>query len=187
MANLDEISKTERAQRIKDLLLICLILVLGVLLGILAKFLDNISRDNLPVILQQMRLDRLLSRMPIWLFLALIISLYSRTPLKASISVFLFFSGLIGSYYWYSATILGVYSISKVSYWLFFTLVSPVLAYICWYLKLKNYFSRFLLISIISVLAYYVFIDGLVTFGHIFLWDLLILLATFIMIKRIQK
>ena len=133
MTYLEQISHQEKRQRLNDLVMICLLLIAGVLLGLFSKYIDSLPEGYLPILVENLRIDRLMSRMPIWLCLALTIALYSRTPLKASISVFLFFSGLIGSYYWYSAVVLGIFSSSKIIYWLWFTLLSPVLAYLCWY------------------------------------------------------
>ncbi len=180
---LEQISHQEKRQRLNDLVMICLLLIAGVLLGLFSKYIDSLPEGYLPILVENLRIDRLMSRMPIWLCLALTIALYSRTPLKASISVFLFFSGLIGSYYWYSAVVLGIFSSSKIIYWLWFTLLSPVLAYLCWYVNLKNKFSLFLSVCILLVLAYYTFIDGLRTFGQIFLLDILVFIVACIIIK----
>ncbi|MEG0550618.1 MAG: hypothetical protein RR554_05620 [Vagococcus sp.] len=142
---------------LKEPLSILCIFFIGTGLGVLSKFLDEIPRGTLPLYLDILEIDRFLSRMSIWLLLALVITLFSKTPLKAAISVFFFYAGMIGSYYTYSATVLGIFPYHKVIYWIILTIISPFLAYLCWYTRENTRFGKILTIGVIAVMFYYTF------------------------------
>ena len=159
---LDAESKIQNKNRIDDFKKIILVFLCGVLLGIFSKYLDVISRETLPLFLNSLELDRFLSRIPIWLSLATFISISFKTPLNASISVFLFFFGLVSSYYWYSSAFLGIYPAHQVSFWFKLTLISPVLAYICWYLQKNKWYGFLIYLGIVIVLFYFSLIEPII-------------------------
>lgn len=76
--------------------------------------------------------------MGIWLFLAILISVYSKTPVRSGINVFLFFAGLVSSYYLYTIMIAGFFPKSYMTIWIIMTIISPLFAYVCWYAKGKG-------------------------------------------------
>ena len=82
------------------------IALLGIALGALSKFLDTVPVNHLPALLQYLDVTNFLGRFAIWIFLAVCISVYSLTSVRAAINVFLFFTGMILSYYF----ILNIYS-----------------------------------------------------------------------------
>ena len=85
------------------------ILIFGIALGIVSKFFDTTASNELPFIVQYLDIRNFLGRFSIWVLIALCISLYSHSPFRAAINVFLFFLGMITSYYLYSAFIAGFF------------------------------------------------------------------------------
>lgn len=76
-----------------------LILCLGIVLGTFSKFLDNTASNALPFIFEYLDVRNFLGRFAVWLLIALCIAIYSRSSLRASLNVFVFFVGMVSSYY----------------------------------------------------------------------------------------
>ena len=71
-----------------------LILLFGVALGVLSKWLDNMWINDAiwwQHILGIIDLRNVFSEFAIWLLIAIALSVYSSTPLRAALNVFLFF------------------------------------------------------------------------------------------------
>ena len=145
------------------------IMLFGIILGVFSKFLDenlvdiifeyldNNSVNISPLLLFEYSdivhdIANFLSRFAIWVFLALCISVYSISPIRAAINVFLFFAGMVASYYLYSNYIAGFFPKSYAMIWVGFTVISPVLAFLCWYAKGRSKMSLALASGIIAVL-----------------------------------
>ena len=128
------------------------VLLLGIGLGIFSKFLDNTASNALPAILEYLDLRNLLGRFVIWLLIALCISVYSRSSIRAALNVFVFFAGMVSSYYLYSNFIAGFFPKSYAMIRFGLTAISPLLAFICWYAKGTGKVSFALSAIIIAVL-----------------------------------
>lgn len=74
----------------KKVLYSFLIFVIGVFLGLISKILDTVASNTLPYFLQVLDLRNFLSRLGVWVFFGVVISLYSKTPLRACLKVFCF-------------------------------------------------------------------------------------------------
>ena len=105
-----------------------MILLLGIALGALSKFLDCTASNALPPILEYLDVRNFLGRFAIWMLLGLCIAVYSLSPIRAAVNVFAFFFGMVAGYYAYSKWIAGFFPQSYVLVWAGFTVVSPLLA-----------------------------------------------------------
>jgi hypothetical protein len=71
-----------------------LIFIFGILLGIFSKWVDNLSIDDSIAwqhFIGSIDLRNILSEMTIWIFIAINLSIFSKTPLRAALNVFSFF------------------------------------------------------------------------------------------------
>ena len=132
---LNDIRKPTQVPRSRKILYSSLIFMLGVILGTISKLLDETASNLLPYFLEQMDLGNFFSRMGIWLFLAVVIAIYSKSPIRSALNVLIFFVGMVGSYYLYTVLIAGFYPKTYMMIWIVMTLISPLLALICWYEK----------------------------------------------------
>lgn len=140
------------------------VVLLGLALGALSKLLDCVPRNHLPLPLSYFDVPNFLGRLAIWLLLAVMLSVYSRSPLRAGLHVFLFFAAMLISYYAYTKFIAGFFPKSYILIWAVCTLISPFLAMLCWYAK-GNGIPALLLSSMITgVLFLQAFFFGLTYF-----------------------
>ncbi len=107
-------------------------------MGIFSKYLDY-RQANLPALLHlidsAVDLHNFLGKLAPWIVIAVCIAVYSTTPIRAGINVFVFFAGMVSSYYWYSNFIAGFFPQSYALIWIVFTAAAPFLALLCWYAK----------------------------------------------------
>ena len=139
------------------------ILFLGIALGTFSKFLDFRQAElpsGLMAIDAALDVHNFLGRFAIWVLIALCISIYSNSAIRASINVFVFFVGMVASYYLYSNYIAGFFPRSYAMIWFGFTAVSPLLAFVCWYAKGKSRPAFMLSVLILAVLFNMTFVYG---------------------------
>ena len=111
------------------------VILLGILLGILQKWIDGTGGSNLPMILQQLDIGNYFGRLAIWILLGTIISVYSESPLRAAINTFSFFISMLAGYYLYCNYVLGFLPRTYMMMWMVIAFASFFMAYICWYAK----------------------------------------------------
>jgi len=118
-----------------------LIFLCGTAMGVGSKMLDTMAFNELPGFLQAIDVVNLFGRFAIWIFIAVVISVYSNSALRAALNTFLFFLGMVTSYYVYSAVAAGFFPRSYAMIWFAVTAVSPFLAFVCWYAKGKGWIA----------------------------------------------
>lgn len=158
------------------------IFLLGITLGIFSKWLDNMTIDNTiwwQNIFGMLDLRNRFSEFGIWLFIALTISLFSKTPLRASLNVFLFFVGMTTCYHLYTVYFSGFNPMRYMMIWYGITFISPIIAYICWYAKSTRKIS-----IVISSLILYVMLSSSFGIGRWFV-DLKNVIDTIIFVGTI--
>ncbi len=131
------------------------ILLFGICMGVFSKYLDY-RQGQLPTLLQvidnALDIHNFLGGFAPWIVIAVCISVYSHTPIRAAINVFFFFLGFVSSYYIYCNFVAGFFSRSFALIWFAFTILSPFLAFLTWYAKGTGWIALFLSSGIISVL-----------------------------------
>ncbi len=163
------------------------VLFLGIALGIFSKFLD-FRQAELPSVLMAidgaLDVHNFLGRFAIWVLIALCISIYSNSAIRASVNVFAFFVGMVASYYLYSNYIAGFFPRSYAMIWFGFTAVSPLLAFVCWYARGKSKLAFILSALILAVLFNMCFVYGFGYFSARSVLEVIVFSIGFIVLKR---
>lgn len=151
------------------------ILFIGIILGALSKILDTTASNLLPMFLESLDLSNFFSRMGIWIFIAVLISVYSKAPFQAAINVFLFLFGMVSSYYLYTVFIAGFFPKSYMMIWIVLVFLSPFMAFICWYARGKGIISTIIAALIFMFISRQAFSFGFWYFNvknilELFLW-----------------
>ena len=149
----EQIRKPSKNMSFKRRIAITLgVILLGLLLGVLQKWLDGAGSSILPAILQQLDVGNYFGRLAIWILLGTIISVYSESPLRAAINTFFFFLSMLAGYYLYCNYILGFLPRTYMMMWIVIAFGSFFMAYICWYAKGKGSIAITISSMIIGVL-----------------------------------
>ncbi len=179
---LDNIRKPNKDMKTKNKIInTSLIMLLGILLGIFSKWLDNLGINDAiwwQHILGILDLRNVFSYFGIWIFLAITISVFSKTPLRAGLNVFLFFVGMTVSYHLYTIMFSGFNPKSYMVIWYGITAITPILAFICWYAKGNNKISIIISSVILAVMLKESFSVGIWYFYFKSTIDTLLFLGT---------
>lgn len=120
----------------KKIIFSLLCALLGFALGMYSGLLDSSFSFNLPEIFNILDIGAFFGRISTWAFIALVISVFSKTPLRAAINAPCFFAGILIGYCLYSYFVAGFMpDRSYLIIWVTFTVISPILAVLCWYAK----------------------------------------------------
>ena len=163
------------------------VLFLGIALGTFSKFLD-FRQTELPSVLMAidgaLDVHNFLGRFAIWVLIALCISIYSNSAIRAGINVLVFFIGMVASYYLYSNYVAGFFPRSYAMIWFGFTMISPFLAFVCWYAKGKSKSAFMLSILILAVLFNMTFVYGWGYFEALSVLELAVFLIGLTVLRR---
>ncbi len=160
------------------------VLFLGIALGTFSKFLDNTASNELPFLFGYLDVGNFLGRFAIWVLIAICISIYSNSSIRAAINVFVFFAGMVTSYYLYSKFVAGFFPKSYAMIWAGFTAISPLLAFICWYAKGKGKISFVLSAMMIAALFNMTFVYGWSYFNIRSILELVVFLCGCVVLRR---
>ena len=186
-AYLNEIRRPESISLSWKFLYSFIILVVGIILGVISKALDETASNLLPYFLEVLDLRNFFSRMGVWIFLSLLISVYSKSPVRAAINVFLFLLGMVGSYYLYTVTIAGFFPKSYMMIWVGMTFLSPFMAIICWYAKGKGPVATCISSVMFMFMARQAFIFGFWYFDIRYILEFLLWVATIFVLYQSPK
>lgn len=133
---LEKIRTPEKGISLKMQMMVTIgVILFGFALGILQKWMDGSPSNMLPLLMQQLDIGNYFGRLAIWILLATSISVYSKSPLRASINTFLFFISMLAGYYLYCNYVLGFLPVTYMMIWVVISFLSIFMAYICWYAK----------------------------------------------------
>lgn len=163
------------------------IFLLGIALGVFSKYLDH-QQGYLPPLLRMLDetfdLHNFFGRFSIWILIAVCISVYSNSSIRAALYVFVFFAGMVSSYHCYSKFIAGFLPISYAIIWVGFTIISPFLAFICWYAKGNGYLSLLLSSLISAVFFNMTFTYGWIYFDFRSILEVIVCICALVILKR---
>lgn len=163
------------------------LLAAGIAFGVISKVLDETSSNLLLAWLEMLDLRNFLSRMGFWILCGVCISTFSKTPLRAALNTFLFFAGMVGSYYAYTMIIAGFYPTTYMTIWVVVTAVSPIFAAICWYAKGTHIVSICIGAVIFALMARQAFAFGFWHFDVRNGLELLLWIATVVILFKTPK
>lgn len=160
---LNAIRMPEKLTRGKGAAYATALFVLGIFMGAFSKWLDNLALDSSVWWhrwIEAMDLGNFFSDIAIWLLLGLLIAVFSKSPWRAALNVFLFFAGMCAAYHVCSIVLGGFNPSSYMLIWYGITALSPLPAVLCWYAGGTGPVSILLDIGIIAVFALSCFATG---------------------------
>lgn len=183
---LDKIRVQEHDLKLnKKIINTSLIFILGIVLGIFSKWLDNLSINDTiwwQHMLEILDLRNVFSLFGIWIFIAITISVFSKTPARASLNVFLFFVGMTVSYHLYTIFFSRFNPKRYMMIWYGITIITPILAFVCWYSKGEGKISLIISIIILAVMMISSFSIGIWYFYFKSIIDTLLFIGTMLVL-----
>lgn len=184
---LNKIRKPEYLPASKKIMYSVMILTVGAALGIISKALDETASNLLPAFLEVLDLRNFFSRMGVWMFIGICISIYSKSPLRAALYTFLFFTGMVASYYIYTVTVAHFFPKSYMMIWIAMTILSPFLGAVCWYAKGTHAVSICISSLVFMMMTRQAFVFGFLYFNVRYVLELLLWAATIIVLYKNPK
>lgn len=123
------------------------------------------------------------SELSVWILVGVVIVLGCDSRRRACLDIFLFCAGMLITYYLVAEYTNGIWGWSFVYGWAAFTLLTPVLAYLTWFVKSGGVFGRLISVGIILVT-----LISSVFYGGPHFYDIIICLALayLLFVKKIR-
>ena len=155
-------------------------------MGIVARFLDL---NRLPSFLDWLDLSNFLGRTAPWIFIAVCLAVFSKSPLKAGINVFAFFVGMLIGYYVWTSVFAGFYpDIPYLMRWLILAVVSPFLAFLIWYARGRGALAIGISSVLIAIFCCFAFNLNFADFGILYFPEFILWLASIgILFKDVKQ
>lgn len=161
------IRRSKRISLWKKLINPILMLLLGLMTGVVIMLLDLFTTN----------LGNVFSELTVWIMIGVCISIFSASPWRAGINLFVYSIGMLTTYY-ITAELLGtVWGKSFAYVWAAFALILPILAFVTWYAKGRGFIAGVLRIGIIAVM-----LISANTFSGFRFYDVVIIIITAIML-----
>jgi len=167
-----------------------MIFIFGIALGVFSKWLDNLAlNDSIwwQHILGMLNLGNVFSLLGVWILIAVCISVYSSSPLRASVNVFVFFLGMCVSYHIYTIVFSGFNPMNYMLIWYGITLISPFMAFVCWYAKGNGIIAFIIKVCIITVMILCSFSIGMWYFDFISVIDTIFFITILVVLYDTPK
>jgi len=111
--------------------------IIGIVLGIIAKFADG--RNLLyyfPIFAD------IIGRFGIWVWVAALIAVRSKTPWLAAVRSFVFFIGMLSAYYGYTVLLLNFFPKSQMILWGIIAMLTPFGGFLIWLIHKNKYYAN---------------------------------------------
>ena len=118
-----------------------LMFLFGAALGILSRLLD----------IHTANLGNIFSQMSVWILIGTLISIFSKTKVRAAVNVLIFCIGMLIVYYCTAELTGGVYSKVFIYGWTAFSLCSPIFAALTWMTQQRGLFPKIISAAILLV------------------------------------
>lgn len=147
-----------------------LVLLLGMALGVAAKWLDFHSD----------LWGTLFSGISVWVLLASVVALYSQTPRRAALHAALLLGGMVAAYYASAEAMGGVWSQTFLVGWGLAALASPIPGYLVWFARERSVRGAVLRIGVLG----FQLVATVVLFEKLRVSDGIIILLTAVLLRR---
>ena len=167
-----------------------MIFLFGITLGVFSKWLDTLALNDgiwWQHILGMLNLGNVFSLLGVWILIAVCISIYSSSPLRASINIFVFFLGMCISYHIYTIVFAGFNPMNYMLIWYGITLISPFMAFVCWYAKGNGIIAFIVKVAIITVMILCSFAIGMWYFDFISVINTIFFIITLVILYDTPK
>lgn len=132
--------KQPKPQAYHIMIQIFLVIILGALFGVLAKYSDTVPSNGANGFFFHF-ISIITTRLGIWIAAATIIAAWSASPMIAVMRVISFFAGMLLAYYIYSRFLFGFFPTYYFLRWGGIAVFSSAAAYILWFSRGKGWFA----------------------------------------------
>ena len=158
---------------------------MGILFGLGSKYLDaSFPFDQLPTFMQSLNLSHITSLPAAWVFLGVVIGGFSGSPFRGAFYAAAFCVGFMVGFYIYAGITGGPSPWSDGTDWIRFIGASALLAVPGWLARGESVTSIAISSCILAVLFNQAFLYGAFYFGLMGILELLIFLASLVVLKR---